>query len=312
MERASINSFGVGGSNAHVIIDSAASYHLKNVRQMRIAAKAHLLLFSAKSQKALTQIASNYQQFVQNNPNSIVDLAYTLAHRREHLTHRSFAVVEGKAMGAPSLIRKIGEPLRVVMVFTGQGAQWPQMGLELLDSNQVFLNSIQALDDYLPNLPSGAPEWSIEAELRKPAKQSQVDDPILSQPLCTAIQIAFVDVLSSFGIQPDAVVGHSSGEIAAAYAAGSLTAKEAITVAAFRGIVAKAQAKPGAMIAVGMGCEDAEKYLIPGVNIACDNSPQQVTISGDLEAIQRVTDDILRLQPGIAVKKLQVNKAYHS
>ncbi|KAI9692407.1 MAG: Type I Iterative PKS [Bathelium mastoideum] len=311
-QRISVNSFGVGGSNAHVIIDSAISHQLGAKRQAPRLKKSHLLLFSARSQKALAQVARNFQQFVEDHPERVEDIAYTLANKREHMDHRSFALVENELVSAPSPIRKIGKLPAVVMVFTGQGSQWPQMGLHLLDSNAVFLSSIRALDDHLRDLNECAPAWNIEAELRKSAQQCRVDEPVFSQPLCTAIQIALLDTMSSVGVHPDVVVGHSSGEIAAAYAAGSLTAKEAIVVAMLRGSVTESQRRPGAMAAVEMAVNDVEKYLVSGVNIACDNSPQQVTISGDKDKINQVLDDILEQNTNTTVKKLQVNKAYHS
>ena len=312
-ERASVNSFGIGGTNAHAVIDSVAGYTWPPHSTAKpVMQDFQLLLFSANSQKALTRMTNNYRQFVGAYPDRVGDLAYTLANRRERLPHRAFAVAENGSVGPISSISKSKKPSATVMVFTGQGAQWPQMGLNLLDSNSTFLSSIRDQDKYLSTLPEGAPEWSIEGELRKPGKRSRVNKAEFSQPLCTAIQIALVDALASVGIQPDAVVGHSSGEIAAAYAAGSLTAGEAITVAMHRGAVTKSCQRPGAMAAIGMSWEETEKYLIPDVTIACHNSPKSVTISGDSHKVEEVIAAIQKLQPTVSAKRLQVDKAYHS
>lgn len=123
-----------------------------------------------------------------------------------------------------------------------------------------------------------------------------------------------VDLLSKWGIKPDAVVGHSSGEIGAAYACGSVTAREAITIAYYRGQVLRAlsNTRPGGMAAVGLGREDVTTYLIPGVTIGCDNSPDSVTLTGDQEPLNMVMKNIRNERPQVLVRGLRVQVAYHS
>ena len=134
----------------------------------------------------------------------------------------------------------------------------------------------------------------------------------LSQPLCTVLQIALVDLLATWSIIPSAVVGHSSDELAAAYAAGVLSAKDAIVTAFYRGQVCKTAKKTGGMAAVGLGKEDVSPYLASGVRIACENSGSSVTLSGDLEVLEKVMSKIKEARPDILVRKLQVEMAYHS
>lgn len=311
LERASVNNFGAGGTNAHAVIDSAASFNASAISK-RAPDEPQLLLFSANSQKALTRMIDNYRNFAKRKPENIGDLAYTLANRREHLSHRTFAIASKGNIGTIPPATKSAKSPAVIIVFSGQGAQWPQMGRELMDSNPNFLNSIRRLDKHLQGMHEHAPEWTIEAELRKTGKRSRVHAAEFSQPLCTAIQIALVDTLAALGIQPDAVVGHSSGEIAGSYAAGALTAEAAITNALYRGAVANLQKRSGAMAAVGMSWKETEKYLIAGVVIACDNSPKSVTISGDGDKVEAVIADIHKSQPDVIVRRLQVDKAYHS
>lgn len=311
LERASVNSFGVGGTNAHAVIDSATGFNVSTVSK-QACDKPQLLVFSANSQKALASMITNYQKFVERKPEKIEDLAYTLANRREHLSHRTFAIANRGSIGTTSPTTKSAKPPAVIAVFTGQGAQWPQMGRDLMNSNAIFLNSIRRLDKYLQEMHEHAPDWKIEAELRKTGKKSRVHAAEFSQPLCTAIQIALVDTLAALGIQPDAVVGHSSGEIAGAYAAGALTAEEAIMSALHRGAVTNLQKRSGAMAAVGMSWEETEKYLVANVVVACDNSPKSVTISGDANKVEAVISNIHQSQPDVMVRKLQVDKAYHS
>ncbi|KAF4976126.1 hypothetical protein FZEAL_7145 [Fusarium zealandicum] len=319
LERISVNSFGIGGSNAHAILDSARSFDIASrsvdTAEGLVDDKTHLLPFSASSSTSLQKMTTKFREWIGKNPGKLEDLAYTLSNRREHLPHRSFMVASlDKLPDAASQGLRAGNTSpNVVMVFTGQGAQWPRMGRELLlREDLAFQTSIRSLDKYLREVPD-APEWTIEEELLKPARKSGVQRAELSQPLCTAVQIALVDLYASLGVEPYAVVGHSSGEIAAAYAAKSLTAKEAIVVAWQRGLAAKEQTRAGSMAAVGLGRDEVIKFLpAPKVVIACENSPRSVTISGDADAVQSALDQIKQAHPDITARLLKVEKAYHS
>lgn len=196
----------------------------------------------------------------------------------------------------------------------GQGAQWSQMGLDLMPQYPIFAESMRRSEAEFLRL--GA-DWHLLEELEKTGEESCINQAWLSQPCCTAVQVALVDLLSSWGIQPDVVCGHSSGEIAAAYAAGVLTAHEALQVAYFRGFHVEAlrESRPdlkGAMMAVGISAEDALTYIEPDdkVTVACYNSPQSATLSGDLDDVIRVK---ARLDAqGVFARKLDVDVAYHS
>lgn len=131
--------------------------------------------------------------------------------------------------------------------------------------------------------------------------------------MCIALQIALVDSYASIGIRPAAVVGHSSGEIAAAYAAGGLSAREAILVSFLRGlVVAKRQSRKGAMAASGISWDAAKKHVLPGVVLACDNGPNSVTISGDAGPVQETVENIKQSGSGVLATLLKVERAYHS
>ncbi|KAI3321506.1 acyl transferase domain-containing protein [Xylariaceae sp. AK1471] len=301
LARISVNSFGVGGTNAHAILDSASSH---NARQelLETSYSPQLLLYSANSASALDQAVQDYEAYLHKCPDRIADLAYTLATRREHLQHRAFLVANRDQIGRASPAVAAQHGLKIVLVFTGQGAQWPSMGRDLFRENPVFRDSIKELDRCLSLVSDEAPQWKIEQELRKPAKTSRLGEAKLAQPICTAIQIALVDTLASFGIRVDTVIGHSSGEIAAAYSAGALTAGEAITAAFYRGCAADGQKRAGSMAA----------FLVPNVTIACDNSPRSVTISGDSDQVEQVLRNISQARPEALTRLLQVNKAYHS
>ena len=133
-----------------------------------------------------------------------------------------------------------------------------------------------------------------------------------AQPLCTAVQIGLVDLLQFWGVSPNAVLGHSSGEIAAAYAARAISAETAIIVAFYRGLMARKQTRSGGMAAVGIGRDVVADYLIDDVVIACENSPASVTISGSKTSLQAVVEKIKSEQPDVFVRTLRVEVAYHS
>lgn len=209
--------------------------------------------------------------------------------------------------------------LAAAFIFTGQGAQWFAMGRELL-AHDVFRARIAEADQYLASLGSG---FSVLEELtQREADTTKIDQPLYSQTLCTVLQVALVDLLASWNLTPKRVIGHSSGEIGAAYAAGALDRESAWKVAYYRGVVS---AKPsasginGAMMAVGCSAEEIVP-LIAQVNeklgaegelvIACYNSPKSLTISGD-EAKIDALGEIASIKKLFA-RKLRVGKAYHS
>ncbi len=143
---------------------------------------------------------------------------------------------------------------------------------------------------------------------------SQLHRAELAQPLTTALQIATWNRYKALGIKAAAVVGHSSGEIAAAYAAGGLSLKQAVISAYYRGYVTTRQTRSGAMAAVGLGEADVLPFLaaVPGVVVACENSPNSTTISGDSEQVDKVIAAIKESSPDVLARKLKVDMAYHS
>ncbi|KAJ5431497.1 Acyl transferase/acyl hydrolase/lysophospholipase [Penicillium cf. griseofulvum] len=292
-ERISVNSFGIGGSNAHVILDSARSFGIFPVAP-RCTVLRKLLVYSANTVESLKQMIFNYTAYVQKNPARVADLAPS-----GQLTTSS-----------PSTI---GETPNIVMVFTGQGAQWPQMGGSMIHNSAypASKKSIQDLDSHLQAL-THALEWSIEEELLKGLDTSRLGSSKLSLPLCTAIQVALIDTFASVGVHPAAVVGHSSGEVAAAYASGAITPNEAITIAFYRGQASKAQTRPGSMAAIGMSTEGIQEYLQAGVVVACENSPKSVTLAGDANAIANAVARINNAHLDVLARQLKADKAYHS
>lgn len=250
------------------------------------------------------------------------DLAWTLGHRRNHHSHRLTAQAQTREQLRDTLISKLdtGRIVKakadstLLFVFTGQGAQYARMGLEL-QHYPVYAATISKADALLKTLGCS---WSLVEELEKSVDTSRVDDPEVSQPACTAIQIAILELLHSWGVLPSIVTGHSSGEIAAAYAAGYVSFETALAVAFYRGQAALKvlhdTSKHGAMLALGASEEQALD-LIDEVDsgyatVAAVNSPSSVTVSGDQDTIIQI-ENIAKSRE-IFTRRLKVSVAYHS
>ncbi|PLB49359.1 putative polyketide synthase [Aspergillus steynii IBT 23096] len=307
-ERVSVNCFGVGGSNAHAIVESASSFQATEAPSSQ---RARLLVMSAQSEAALQQRIADIQGYIEQDPKTVQNLAYTLGVKRDHLSHRAFMIANEDGTLEDPILSKPAAASSIVFAFTGQGTRWPGMAKELIQSAESFHDDIRSMDWILKTLPD-PPHWSIEDELRQPGSSSGSTKAELSQTLCAAVQIALVNLLSQWGIRPSAVVGHSSGEIAAAYAAGAISMKSAITLAHYRGQIAKCSTKPGGMLVVGLGPDMAKHYLVEGVVIACENSPQSVNLSGDKDQLEAVLEAILAEHPDTFYRRLPVEVAYHS
>jgi len=339
VRRASVSSFGYGGTNAHLVVesvDSLCSWYqhgeskadAKYTYDSASIDRPFLITMSAHDRKTLDRnieahrpIAGDYY---------IPDLAYTLNERRTRFTGaRGFTIAypnqETEAFTPTSFTYKSklpqakGVQAEIGFVLTGQGSQWARMGYEAMQRYPQFGEAVDALDRVLQRCiaPEYKPSWSLRHILGEAAEYSQVGRPDISQPACTAVQIAIIDLFFSWGISPTVAVGHSSGEIAAAYAAGRISAPEAILAAYFRGFAVKQAAPAGTMLAVGLGASKVQEYInfLPPdvaerISIACENSPGSVTLSGD-------EDDILELkkimdESGIFARQLKTGKAYHS
>lgn len=341
--RASVNSFGFGGTNGHAILEryDPAIHGRERVQPKAIMPTPQQspipLLLSANSEKSLVRMVRGFADYLSTDTDvNLAAVTWTMAVRRSAHPHRvSFSVASGletlikdmqsRLDAAESSQAEMGvrakltdQPKRVLGVFTGQGAQWPQMGAKLLQASPVFQQSIRKLDNALRTC-RNPPAWSIEEELLASAPSSRLGEAALSQPLCTAVQIALVDLLRTAGITFAAVVGHSSGEIAAAYTASQLTAREAILIAYYRGYHAKLASglhgEKGGMMAVGMGVEEAmdlcDQAAFQGrLYIAASNAPASVTLSGDWDAVQEAK--ALLDEQGRFARPLKVDTAYHS
>lgn len=393
LRRGSINSFGYGGANGHIVLESADSYlpqdhllnrtngdltngfhangvhvndvhtngvhkngvhtnglptnglhtnclptngtHTNGVQTNGIHSKGiscpegnELLVLpvSAASANSLKTLVQQISQTVSqcDSMETLQSIAHTLSKGRDHLRYRNFLVASydeasGKLTATAEESANIAtvDPLPFGFVFTGQGAQYAGMAKELLSQSQHFRNTIHDLDNVLQALPAPyTPSWTLEQTLLDGPKISRINEVTRSQPICTAVQVGLVGLLRSWGIQPTSVVGHSSGEIAAAYSAGFLSASQAIVVAYFRGYAVGELRTQGAMMAAGLSPGSAQsliesKGLQTQVRVACVNAPENVTLSGSLDAIE---DLMVELESNKKfVRKLETGgRAYHS
>ncbi|SMR45653.1 unnamed protein product [Zymoseptoria tritici ST99CH_1E4] len=334
IRRASVNNFGFGGANAHVIMEQAPEYAgQKGETHSRSGTRPRLFALSSHNEEALSRTASQLRLYLtqlQGKDNQcseaiLDDLAYTLHRRRSR-----FSCID--AVSASSITeldqhlerierscicpRRNGA-LRIGFVFNGQGAQWQGMGKELIATYPAFRASIQAMDGYMREM--GA-QWSLEEELMREATSSYLNDVAYSLPLSTAIQVALTDLLRSWNVFPAVVTGHSSGEVAAAYAAHAIDARSAIAMMFIRGSLAAeddAGQRRGAMLAVGLSQSDVLPY-VAAVNgkecgrvwVACVNSPKSVTASGDIGGIAFL-EQLLNAD-GAFCRRLKVTAAFHT
>ncbi|KAI0406831.1 hypothetical protein F4802DRAFT_612982 [Xylaria palmicola] len=266
--------------------------------------KLVLLPFSAHTELSVQLNIEALSQEISEH--SLADVAYTLSARRSDLTYRAYRIVdrdnpEPGLLGTDNKLdarvntnhKTYRQVADVAFVFTGQGAQWHGMCTQLLEY-RVFRAAIEHLDGVLRSLPTPPSTWSIADILKRNCDPDLIQTPVVSQTVCTAAQIGLVDLLASWSVRPAAVAGHSSGEIAAAYASGRSTAADAIITAYLRGLTVTNGRRDGAMLAVALGSNQLldSGYLkseVPDnghVEIAAINSPGSVTVSGDASAIE--------------------------
>ncbi|KKY36930.1 putative polyketide synthase [Diaporthe ampelina] len=346
LRRVSVNSFGYGGTNAHCVLDDAYHYltshglsgrhntrfSTPNSEQdsrlslgsvLRDAAQPtapKLLVWSSHDQGGISRTAANLASYLSErqfppSPSLLPRLAYTLSERRSRLPFTSFAVARSVA-SAPAALATSARPIRpssetptALFVFTGQGAQWAGMGLELL----AYTTFRQRMADAAAHLRALGCAWDLVEEMAGP----RVNEPQVSQPACTAVQVALVDLLADWGVRPALVVGHSSGEIAAAYARGAISRAAAWAIAYHRGRLSaslRAGGREMGMLAVGLGEAETQGYIDrvqadPMPVVACINSPVSVTVSGSAEALQQLQSLI---GSRAFSRRLVVKTAYHS
>lgn len=341
---AGINGFGYGGANAHIIVEESPIGHKQSVAPenhrssfketsapIKVATAAALsstpfelpviLPLSARSQPALVELANSWATWFESLGRElhIAEVASFTAHRRSHLEYRTTVCgttreelieklrhieSEGKSNRSRS-----GKPLKIAFVCAGQGPQWWAMGRNLLSYCPAFREVIDSCGREFARYG----QWSLLAELGRSEDTSRMQQTHIAQPSLFAIQVGLAAVWKSWGIEPSVIVGHSVGEIAAAYISGALTFGDACAVAFHRGRTMDLASSRGAMIAVGLSVHEIRPMLEDlrdEVAIAAINGPSSITLSGAAPAIEQLFQKLT--DSNVFCRRLKVEYAFHS
>ncbi|MFY1636764.1 type I polyketide synthase [Solwaraspora sp. WMMB335] len=323
--RAGVSSFGVSGTNAHVIVEEAPapSGEPAPPAPTAPAPAAMPVLLSARGEAALRAQADRLRAELIARPGlSLLDVGLSQAVARAHLERRAAVVAtdRGQLLTGLKAIAE-GEPAdevvegqasngQAVFVFPGQGAQWEGMAVELLDASPVFATEIAACGRAL----SAFVDWRLEDVLRGVPGAPALDRVDVVQPALFAVMVSLARLWRSYGVEPVAVVGHSQGEIAAAYVAGGLTLDDAARVVALRSQAVRDRlAGHGAMLSVALPAAEAERRIAAyagQLSVAAVNGPATVVVSGGADAVE----DLLAAceREGVWARRVPVDYASHS
>jgi acyl transferase domain-containing protein/acyl carrier protein len=321
---AGVTAIGFGGTNVHAVLRGFEGALPASAPEE----PSYVLPLSAKSDEALQALAERYGAWLAGLPGEarsartgLGDVAYTLATRRTHhdrrlaVTGASLDVVAEKLRGLraasdgrPRAGRRGDSPPRVAFVFPGHGPQWLGMARDLVCTNRAFTDAL-ATCDALVQEETG---WSVHDELFAAPEASRLDRPEFVQPVLFAVEVALTALWRSWGIVPDAVVGHSFGEIAAAVAAGALTLEEAVRIVCARGRVTQTRAGRGAVAVVDLPGDEVRELLgrYRALEIGGENSPTTTVVTGEPAAISALLEDLAARE--IFARRVKLGYASHS
>ncbi|KAL6699318.1 thiolase-like protein [Trichoderma pleuroticola] len=323
--RVSVNSFGFGGTNAHAIIEE----YLPDINELKamsinreeVGSGVLPFVFSAASQSSLQAMLGSYSKHLRDNKQiSPRDLAWTLSTQRSCLPYRKYFQASKTEDLAKSIDQAISAqsfaPKRfqgnhdptISAIFTGQGTEWNSIQ-ELVAASHVVQSIISDLEASLSSLPqTHRPSWSLRELLLAEKTDPRRREAVFCQTINTACQIILVELIRSAGVRMTSLIGHSSGEIAAAYAAGFLRRHDAIRIAYYRGFFASQQVEKGAMLAAALPMDQAvelvkSKVFGENVEVAAVNSISSTTLSGSVGAIDSVSERALSYAPNAKMRR---------
>ncbi len=313
---AAVNSFGISGTNAHAVVEEAP-----REEQLPPAAEgpAQLLALSAQSGESLERSARAYHDLLVQEPAALRDLCYSAGARRTHHEHRLAVVARtreelseqlgaylaGETRRGIASGRKAHEPPRPVFVFSGVGTQWAGMGRALSEQEPVFRETMERCDRVFRKLAG----WSVRERMEGP----DLDEVEVMQPAIFSMQVALAALWRSWGVEPAAVVGHSLGEMTAAYVAGALTLEEAALIVRMRSHLMQRANGKGRMAAVELSMEQARAAINgyqDSVDLAALNSPTSSVLSGDTAPLEAIVAELDRR--GIFSRFVRAQVAFHS
>lgn len=333
-----VNSFGFGGTNSHIVLEAAPAplAPVKEGLPPRIGGKAApapleatkaerpvLLPLSGRGDDALRDTVVKWRRFLRATDHDLAAIAAAAGLKREHHDNRlafigqdTETLIHGMTEwlatgdGGNTVAGKPApEAHPLVFVFTGQGAQWWAMGQELIRREPVFRGVLEEIDLYLKPLAG----WSLIEEMTRDEATSQINRTNIAQPAIFGLQIALAALWKSWGIVPAKVVGHSVGEVAAAYVAGAYTMEDAVTIIYHRSRLQDMTGGKGRMVAVGLSQSEARKVIAGNedkVQVAVINSPGMVTLAGDTEPLEALVATLE--EAGKFVRWLRIDYAFHT
>jgi acyl transferase domain-containing protein len=318
---AAVNSSGFGGANAHPVLAAAPA---PAPRRQPPPEGPEPIALAARTPEALAGLARAHRARSEGGEAPpLADLAYTAARRRTHFEHRLAVVARHRGelderldaflAGEERPGTSYGEALaadrrRLVWVFSGMGPQWWAMGRQLLAEAPVFADTVGRIDEIFTRHAG----WSLLEEMTRDEESSAMAETRVSQPANFALQVGVAALLRSWGVEPDAIVGHSTGEVAAVCCAGAMSLDEATRVIYHRSRLQHTTTGQGKLVAVGLPVEEAEQAIagVERVSLAAVNSPGSVTLAGDPESLQRVVEPLE--QRGVFCRFLRVEVPFHS
>ncbi|WP_344598953.1 type I polyketide synthase, partial [Streptomyces violaceusniger] len=323
--RAGVSAFGMSGTNVHTILEQAPESEAAEVAEAEVTDGPVAWVVAGKSNDAVLAQAEQLREFVVERPElRAADVALSLATTRsafqyraavtgtgrEELLQRLEAMAEGAK--APGVVRAsaVEAPGRSVFVFPGQGAQWVGMAVGLLESSPVFAEAMAECETAL----SAHVDWSLAEVLRGAEGAPGFDRVDVVQPVLFAVMVSLARLWRSVGVEPDAVMGHSQGEIAAACVAGALSLEDAAKVVTLRSqAIAAGLAGRGGMVSVGLPVDQVKERIAAwdgGISVAAVNGPGSVVVSGDPGALDEM---VVQLEgEEIRVRRVPVDYASHS
>ncbi len=317
---AGISSFGMSGTNVHLIVENPPT--ISNQPNL-IERPVHLLTLSAKTEKALQELAKSYHQFLAHTDVSLADICFTANTGRSHYNYRLAVVAQTPQQLSKTLsdfVAKKETPelfyqaikhqkqAKIAFLFTGQGSQYEGIAQQLYQTQPTFRNSLNYCAELLKNY-LDIPLLDI---LYSPQHQSLIHQTLYTQPALFAVEYSLFQLWKSWGIQPDIVMGHSLGEYVAACVAGVFSLEDGLQLVVNRARLMQKLPQNGEMVVVFANEETVQACLESQPNlveIAVINSPQNIVISGETQAVNRVVESLN--QQGYKTQKLPVSHAFH-